>query len=101
MSSDKEKSVMAIYDQTLPTEFVGVRSTVNHLPWSLLVIALGLIFWLTIALIHAENQRYALASGICQDRIFPAEVDTQCLAGVRSRQYWWQHVLYAMGHVGS
>ena len=99
--SDKEKSVMAIYDQTLPRAFVGVRSTVNHLPWSLLVIALGLIFWLTIAVIQSENQRHALDARMCQDRAFPTEVDTQCLTTIRSREHWWQHVLYAMGHLGS
>jgi len=97
--NEKEKDVMAIYDQTLPTEYAGTKSTVNHLPWSLLVIALGLIFWLTIALINAENQRNALATKICQDHVFPAEIDTRCLAGVQSREHWWQHVLYALGHV--
>jgi hypothetical protein len=99
--SDKEKSVMALYDQTLPPDFFGEKSTVNHLPWSLFVIALGLIFWLTIALVQAENQRYALAARLCQDHVFPTEIDTQCLAGIRSREHWWQHVLYALAHPNS
>ena len=97
--NEKEKGVMAMYDQTLPAEFVGEKSTVNHLAWSLLAIALFLILWMGIALVNAENQRNALATKACRDAVFPTEIDTQCLAGVKSREHWWQHVGYAMTHL--
>lgn len=99
MKNDTERKVMSIYRASAPSAYVGEASGINHLPWTMLVIALGLIFWLVIALSNAENQRYALASKVCQDRVFPAEIDTRCLVSVRTREHWWQHVLYAMGHL--
>ena len=88
-----------MYRETQPGEFVGEASQTNHLAWSLLVITLGLIFWALVALTNAENQRYAMASKQCQDRLFPAELNPACLSTVQSRPHWWQHVLYALGHV--
>jgi hypothetical protein len=95
---DKEKAVMAMYHASNPGHFSGEASRFNHLPWSLLALAVGLIVWLVIALSHAENQRNALATRACQDRVFPAEIDTRCLARVQTRAHWWQHVLYALTH---
>ncbi len=94
----KEESVMAMYRATRPTEFIAERSKVKHLPWSLLILALFLAAWLMLALNNTENQRNALATRVCQDHVFPAEIDYQCLAGVRSREHWWQNVLYALTH---
>ena len=97
--NENEKKVMAIYRETRPPSvFVGAPSTVNHLAWSLLAIAVGLIIWLTIAVTHAENQRYALMTRVCQDRVFDAELDLHCLDFVQSREHWWQHVHYALLH---
>jgi hypothetical protein len=95
----KEQKVMTIYRETHPGEFVGERSDTNHYAWSALVIIVSLILWLLVALNNAENQRHALISKQCQDRLFPAELDYGCLESVRSREHWWQHVLYALGHV--
>ena len=58
--NDKEKGVMALYRETRPADYIGEPSSTNHLAWSLLVLALGLIFWLLITLSNTENQRYAL-----------------------------------------
>lgn len=90
---------MALYRETRPEEYIPEPSTTNHAPWSLLVLALGLIFWLVITLVNAENQRNALMSKTCQDRVFPAEIDNHCLSLVRSREHWWQHVAYALTHI--
>jgi hypothetical protein len=97
--NEKEKKVMAIYRETLPPHvFVGVPSTTNHLAWSLLAITVGLMVWLTIAVVHAENQRNALVTRVCQDRVFDAELDLHCLAFVQTRAHWWQHVHYALSN---
>ncbi|MFT5643489.1 MAG: hypothetical protein ACI83P_001036 [Janthinobacterium sp.] len=98
--NENEKKVMAIYRETrLPSVFIGVPSTTNHLAWSLLAIVVGLILWLTIAVTHAENQRNALMTRVCQDRVFDVELDRHCLAFVQTRDHWWQHVYYALSHV--
>ncbi|WP_229219996.1 hypothetical protein [Rugamonas fusca] len=74
-------------------------SYVNHIAWSILVIAIGLIIWLTIALSNAENLRYALMTRQCADPVFKGEVDTKCLKTVHAREHWWQNVAYALRHV--
>ncbi|MBE3026407.1 hypothetical protein GQ37_020615 [Janthinobacterium sp. BJB1] len=101
MSEDKEKNLMSMYRETRPREFFGEKSSTNHLAWSLLVILLALVFWLGVALSAAENQRYALQTRACQDRVFPAEIDTSCLKQVKSRDHWWQHVGHALVHLGA
>ncbi|HAT31603.1 MAG TPA: hypothetical protein DCW29_12345 [Janthinobacterium sp.] len=96
---EKEEGVMGLYRETRIREFFGEASNTNHLAWSLLVLTLGLIIWLLITLSNAENQRNALASKACQDRVFAAELDTKCLVFVQTRPHWWQHVWYAMTHL--
>lgn len=99
--NEKEKAIMAMYQASRPGHFSGAASMVNHWAWSALALALGLIVWLLIALVHAENERNALMTRACQDRVFPAEVDARCLARVRTRAHWWQHVAYALSHPNS
>lgn len=94
----KEEEVMALYRATRPREFIGEKSTTNHLAWSLLMLAMTAVFFLCVALNTTENQRNALISKACQDHVFPAELDMQCLAGIQTRQHWWQNVLYALAH---
>lgn len=100
MTQDKQKTLMSMYRETRPREFVGEKSTTNHLAWSLLVLLCALSFWLVLALAAAENQRYALQTGVCQDHVFPTELDTACLKQVRSREHWWQHVGHALVNLG-
>lgn len=71
----------------------------KQLPWTLLLIAAALIVWLALALVQAENQRNALVSKTCADPVFKGEVDPKCLAHVKSREHWWQHLSYALQHV--
>ena len=101
MSEEKEKDLMLAYRETRPREFFGEKSNTNHLAWSVLVVLLALAFWLAVALAATENQRHALATKACQDRVFPAEIDTSCLKQVKSRDHWWQHVGHALVRMGA
>ncbi|OBV39197.1 hypothetical protein [Janthinobacterium psychrotolerans] len=98
---EKQKTLMSMYRETRPREFVGEKSTTNHLAWSLLIVLMALAFWLALALAAAENQRYALQTKACQDHVFPTEIDMACLQQVKSREHWWQHVGHALVHMGT
>jgi len=74
------------------------RTRINQLAWTLIVLLCGLVFWLVVALVNAENQRNALASKMCRDQVFKEEIDRSCLLNVKSREHWWQHLWYAMKH---
>ena len=98
--SDREKGIMEAYDALEPDgKRLFTVSKVNHLAWSLVVLLAILACWLAAALVNAENQRHALMTKQCQDRVFKEEVDRTCLLTVRSREHWWQHLGYGMGHL--
>jgi hypothetical protein len=98
--SDKEKDALAMFDKSAPdiNELFDV-SLVNHIAWGLAVVFFGLSLWLGVALVNAENLRYALATHKCADPVFKGEVVKECLVLVRSREHWWQHLAYALTHV--
>ncbi|MES2298879.1 MAG: hypothetical protein V4582_17675 [Pseudomonadota bacterium] len=97
---DKEKDALAMFDKSAPNEEELFNvSLVNHMAWCLAVAGFGLALWLAIALVNAENLRYAMASHKCVDPVFKGEFDKQCLVLVRSREHWWQHLTFAMTHV--
>ena len=102
-SDDKkavEAEVMKIYKESSPVlENLFEWAYINHVAWSLVVVFLGLIFWLALALVNAENQRYALLTKQCADPIFKGELDKKCLRTVRSREHWWQHLTYGLNHI--
>lgn len=98
--SDKEERILRMYDQSAPDENKLFETTnVNHIAWALVVLGLGIIVWLSIALVRTENQRYALATGKCQDPVFKGAVDQRCLDLVRSRDHWWEHLWQGMRNV--
>jgi hypothetical protein len=98
--SDVEREILKIYDGSRPTEEdLFETSTVNQLAWTLVVILAGLVIWLAIALVNAENLRYALMTNKCPDPLFKGAIDQQCLVTVHSRPHWWQHLWYAVTHV--
>lgn len=98
--SDVESKVLSMYEGARPREEdLFETSHVNHIAWSLVVILLGLVLWLCIALINAENQRNALLTNRCQDQVFKSGVDRACLYTVRSRDHWWEHLWYGFIHV--
>jgi hypothetical protein len=98
--SEAERKLLKIYDGSRPNEEdLFETSNVNQLAWTLVVVFAGVIIWLCIALVNAENQRYALISKKCQDPLFKAEIDQQCLVHVHSREHWWQHLWYGFTHV--
>jgi hypothetical protein len=98
--SNAEGKILKIYDKSKPDEeHLFDSSNWNHLAWTLVVVLAGLVFWLAVALVNAENQRNALVSKQCQDPIFKGEIDQQCLLTVHSREHWWEHLGYALRHV--
>lgn len=100
MSNDVEREILKMYDKSRPNEEdLFDISHVNHLAWSLVVLFAFLVVWLCIALVNAENQRYALMTNKCPDPVFKGEIDRKCLVLVRSRDHWWQHLWYGVTHV--
>ena len=98
--NEKENKLLKIYDGSAPVEEdLFERSYVNQLAWTLAVLFGGLVIWLCIALVNAENQRYALVTGKCADPLFKGEIDKKCLVLVRSRDHWWEHLWYGVTHV--
>ncbi|WP_426176075.1 hypothetical protein [Massilia sp. TWR1-2-2] len=98
--SDAEQKLLKIYDGSKPVdEELFETSHINQVAWTLAVVFAGLVIWLCIALINAENQRYALMTNKCADPLFKGELDRKCLVTVRSRDHWWEHLGYAMTHL--
>lgn len=98
--SDIEKDIMTMYRESKPVEEdLFERSYVNHVAWCLVLVLVGLMLWLGVALINAENQRHALATKQCADQVFKGEIDKVCLSKVQSREHWWQHLGYALRHI--
>lgn len=97
---EAEGQVMKIYKESSPVlENLFEWAYINHLAWSLALVFLGLIFWLCLALVNAENQRNALMTKQCMDPVFKTELDKKCLRTVQSREHWWQHLTYALSHL--
>ncbi|TFW14868.1 hypothetical protein E4L96_18705 [Massilia arenosa] len=100
MSDTKEHGMMKAYGGSLPNEENLYDTTrVNQVAWTLVVILMGVVFWLCFALVHAENERFAMEKSMCKDPAFPTQVDTRCLPTVHSRDHWWEHLWYAVRHV--
>jgi hypothetical protein len=98
--SEKEGKVLKIYDGSRPRdEDLYDLTWVNQVAWTLAVVFAGIAIWLGIALVNAENQRNALITGQCADPVFKGAFDHKCLALVRSRAHWWEHLGYAVMHV--
>lgn len=97
--SDVEREVLKIYDGSRPIEEdLFETSNVNQVAWTLVVVLAGLVLWLAIALVNAENQRYALMNNKCPDPVFKGAIDQQCMVMVHSREHWWQHLWFALTH---
>ncbi|HEX8479911.1 MAG TPA: hypothetical protein VF663_16315 [Telluria sp.] len=98
--SEKEGKILKIYEGSRAREEELYDLTwVNQVAWTLMVLFAGIIVWLAIALVNAENQRYALVSGKCGDPVFKGSFDQKCLSLVRSRDHWWEHLWYGVTHV--
>jgi len=98
--AEAEGDVMKMYSDSTPdVKTLYNKSYVNHVAWSLFLVALAVIFWLVLALANAENQRQALATKQCADRVFKEEIDFKCLRTVKAREHWWDNVAYAMAHI--
>jgi hypothetical protein len=98
--SDVEGKILRMYDKSKPDEeHLFDSSNWNHGAWILVIVLAGLVFWLALSAINAENQRNALMTNQCQDPVFKGSIDQQCLLSVHSREHWWEHLWYAMRHV--
>jgi len=98
--SDAEGKILKIYDKSKPeVEDLFDSSNWNHLAWCLVAALVAVVFWLSIALVNAENQRNALMTNRCADPVFKGSVDRQCLLTVRSRDHWWEHLWYGVSHI--
>jgi hypothetical protein len=98
--SDAEREILKIYEGSRPKEEnLFETSNVNQLAWTLVVVFAFATIWLCIALVNAENQRYALMTNKCPDPLFKGEIDRKCLVMVHSREHWWEHLWYGVTHV--
>jgi hypothetical protein len=98
--SDAEGKTLKIYDRSKPVdEELTDTSYYLHWLWGVVAVLVGMVFWLCIALVNAENQRYALVTNKCADPVFKGEIDRRCLLTVRSRDHWWEHLWYGVTHV--
>jgi len=98
--NDAEGKILKIYDKSKPdVETLFDSSNWNHLAWCLAVALFGIVVWLCIALVNAENQRNALMTNKCDDHVFKGTIDRQCLLTVRSRDHWWEHLWYGVTHI--
>jgi hypothetical protein len=62
---------------------------------AVLVGLLVIVVWLCLALVRVENQRYALAVGMCRDSA-SGVADWKCLRSVQTRTSWLWHLYYAL-----
>lgn len=100
MSKEVERDILKIYEGSRPKEEnLFETSNVNHVAWSLALIFVLTTLWFGIALVNAENQRYAMARNLCADQVFKSGFDNKCLVTVHSRDHWWEHLWYAATHV--
>ncbi|WP_426100601.1 hypothetical protein [Massilia sp. TSP1-1-2] len=100
MSDETEKKILKIYDGSRPdVKDLFETSHVNQVAWTLAVLMAGLALWLAIALVNAENQRHALMTKQCEDKVFKGEVDVICMQVVNSRPHWWEHLWYGLTHL--
>jgi hypothetical protein len=98
--SNVEGKILRIYDKSKPEEAqLFDSSNWNHLAWCLVLALAALAFWLSIALINAENQRHALMTNQCADPVFKGSIDQACLLAVHSREHWWEHLWYGVTHI--
>jgi hypothetical protein len=98
--SDAEEKLLKIYDGSKPdVNNLFETSTVNQLAWTLVAVLTGVVLWLCIALVNAENQRHALMTKQCADPVFKGDVDQRCLLTVSSRDHWWEHLWYGATHL--
>jgi len=55
----------------------------------------ALLIWFGAALVRVENERYALATGLCKYDATSMQMST-CLQHTSTRTGWWWHLYYAL-----
>lgn len=64
--------------------------------WGAAVVLLVLLIWVSSALVLVENERYALAVGMCKSDPVSLMSLPNCLAKTQTRTGWWWHLYYAL-----
>ncbi|RYH70851.1 MAG: hypothetical protein EON54_01270 [Alcaligenaceae bacterium] len=67
----------------------------SRAPWIVSATLFALMLWLGSALVRVENERYALAVGLCKHDATTL-IMFDCLKTARSRTSWWWHAFYAL-----
>jgi hypothetical protein len=63
--------------------------------WAAFFASVLVIVWLSAALVRVENERYAMAVGMCFDKAVQLP-DLACVKKVQTRTAWWWHLFYAL-----
>lgn len=61
----------------------------------IVVVLTALVIWLGVALVHVENERYALQTGLCKYDAASLQM-FDCLKSANTRLGWWWHLYYAL-----
>ncbi|RZL87187.1 MAG: hypothetical protein EOP82_27355 [Variovorax sp.] len=64
--------------------------------YAVIVVLAALVVWLASALVHVENERYALQIGLCQHDPTALKM-FDCLKKAQTRNGWYWHLWYALG----
>lgn len=100
MSDEAEKKILKIYDGSRPVvEDLYESNMINQLAWTIVVLLAGVAVWFALAIVNAENQRYALETKQCEDPVFKGQIDQHCMQVVNSREHWWEHLWYGVTHL--
>ena len=64
--------------------------------WGVAMVLTVLLIWVTSALARVDNERYALATGLCKPDPSSLTSLRACLSTVETRTAWYWHVYYAL-----
>lgn len=71
------------------------RETARRWVGVLLAVAVVLLVWFGAAIVRIENERYALALGMCRNDVTKM-ADLGCLDRTQTRTHWLWHLYYAL-----
>lgn len=64
--------------------------------YTLIALLAALLFWFGTALVRVENERYALAVGMCSYEL--TKPTAPCTDKVQTRTHWMWHIAAALFH---
>jgi hypothetical protein len=63
---------------------------------ALILVLSGLLVFVAARLVHVENQRYALLTGMCRSSLDAKLPNLRCLRAVETRTSWGWHLYYGL-----